>query len=138
MSVRVQVLLVAGGVDGDDNLLSSTEVLTVDSPVWTMVTPLPRAVRGVGSVTLDNTVYMTGKVYCTMLYYIVLYCTILQVAKMLMMLTGLKFLPGVMSSRSGWRRASCRWPGPTMAPPPSRWTLRWLGTVARDETVYMK
>ena len=71
MSVCVQVLLVAGG-SNDDAYLSSTEVLTVDSHAWTMVTPLPRALAGVGSVTLDNTVYMTGKVYCTILYYIVL------------------------------------------------------------------
>ena len=136
MSVCVQVLLVAGGY-ADHAPLSSTEMLTVDFPAWTMVTPLPRALSGVGSVTLDNTVYMTGKVYYILLYYIVLNCAILQVAQMLIILTGLKFLPGVMSSRSGWRRASCRWPGPTMPPPPSRWTLRWLGTVAREETVYM-
>ena len=78
MSVCVQVLLVAGG-SNDDAYLSSTEVLTVDSPAWTMVTPLPRAVYGVRGVTLDNTVFMTGilyyiVLYCIILYYIVLYC----------------------------------------------------------------
>ena len=66
MSVCVQVLLVAGGYH--DAYLSSTEVLTVDSPAWTMVTPLPRAVRGVGGISLDNTVYITGKVFYIVLY----------------------------------------------------------------------
>ena len=65
MSVCVQVLLVAGG--NNDAYLSSTEVLTVDSPAWTMATPLPRAVYGVRGVTLDNTVFMTGIVYFTIL-----------------------------------------------------------------------
>ena len=77
----VQVLLVAGGTTGAGGSavggLSSTEVLTGDSPAWTMATPLPRAVDGMRGISLDNTVYMTGKVYYTILYYIVLYCTAL-------------------------------------------------------------
>ena len=65
----MQVLLVAGGYrfDDDGGPLSSTEVLIGDSPVWTMATPLPRALDGMASVTLDNTVFMIGKVYCTIL-----------------------------------------------------------------------
>ena len=75
MYVCVQVLLVAGGLDDDYYPpLSSTEVLTVDSPAWTMATPLPRSLGGVRGISLDNIVYMTGKVYYIVLYYIVLYC----------------------------------------------------------------
>ena len=73
----MQVLLIAGGSGDGDVTLSSTEVLTVDSSVWTMVTPLPRAVYGVGSISLHNTVYMTGKVYYTVLYCTILYCIVL-------------------------------------------------------------
>ena len=80
MYVCVQVLLVAGGLDGDDTHLSSTEVLTGDSTAWTMATPLPRAVDGMRGISLDNTVYMTGKVYYIVLYYTVLYCIILYCA----------------------------------------------------------
>ena len=50
----------AGGWDGD-NYLSSTEVLTMDSPGWTLTTPLPRAVNGVRGVTVTGRLYMTGK-----------------------------------------------------------------------------
>ena len=73
----VQVLLVAGGYYG--GYISSTEVLTGDSPAWTMATHLPMdmAVAGVRGISLHNTVYMTGKVYCTILYCTVLYCTTL-------------------------------------------------------------
>ena len=75
MSVCVQVLLVAGGWKNGHGPLSSTEVLTGDSPVWTKATPLPRIVYGVASVTLDNTVFISGIVcwyilYNTILYYI--------------------------------------------------------------------
>ena len=84
MSVCVQVLLVAGGRDGDYAPISSTEVLVGDSLAWTMATPLPRAMFEMGSVSFDNTVYMTGKLYCTALYCIALYCTILQAGKVLM------------------------------------------------------
>ena len=52
----------AGGYDGE--YLSSTEVLTLDSPGWTLTTPLPRAVYGVygvRGVTVAGRLYMTGK-----------------------------------------------------------------------------
>ena len=56
----MKVLLVAGGYDGD-NYFSSTEVLTMDSPGWTLTTPLPRAVAGVRGVTVAGRLYMTGR-----------------------------------------------------------------------------
>ena len=69
----LQVLLVAGGVD-DSHYRSSTEVLTGDSSVWTLATPLPRAVSGGRSVALDNSVYLTGKVvYCNAMYGSIVY-----------------------------------------------------------------
>ena len=43
------------------NVLSSTEVLTMDSPDWTLTTPLPRAVYGVRGVTVEGRLYLTGK-----------------------------------------------------------------------------
>ena len=58
------MILVAGGLDNNYYHLSSTEVLTTDSPVWSMATPLPRAVYGVRGVTVGDTVYMTGILYC--------------------------------------------------------------------------
>ena len=67
VSVCVQVLLVAGGWKNGHGPLSSTEVLTGDSPVWTMATPLPRIVYSAGSVTLDNTVFISGIVCCYIL-----------------------------------------------------------------------
>ena len=54
------MFLVAGGVDNYNHLLSSTEVLTMDSPSWTLTTPLPRAVEGVMGVTTEGRLYMTG------------------------------------------------------------------------------
>ena len=33
----------------------------MDSPGWTLTTPLPRAVRGVRGVTMGGRLYMTGK-----------------------------------------------------------------------------
>jgi len=55
----VQVLLVAGGKD-NNNRFSSTEVLTMDSPRWTLTTPLPRAMSDLRGVNLAGTLYMTG------------------------------------------------------------------------------
>ena len=51
----------AGGADNNNKYLSSTEVLTMDSPGWTLTTPLPRAVDGVRGVTVAGGLYMTGK-----------------------------------------------------------------------------
>ena len=63
MYVCVQVLLVAGGYDADYYTISSTEVLIGDSPAWTSTTPLPMIVFGVASVSLYNTVFISGIVY---------------------------------------------------------------------------
>ena len=64
----LQVLLVAGGMDSPyDDPFSSTEVLTSDSPAWTMATPLTRAVWGVKGVTVSNILYLTGKLQCALL-----------------------------------------------------------------------
>ena len=50
----------AGGRDRDRALLSSTEQLVGESASWKTTSSLPRAVRGVVGITLDNTLYMTG------------------------------------------------------------------------------
>eukprot|EP00091_Calanus_sinicus_P014715 TRINITY_DN3235_c1_g1_i1.p1 TRINITY_DN3235_c1_g1~~TRINITY_DN3235_c1_g1_i1.p1 ORF type:complete len:145 (+),score=32.76 TRINITY_DN3235_c1_g1_i1:207-641(+) len=55
-----KVFLVAGGMDDSTNGLSSTELMLEDSDVWSITSPLPRAVTGVRGVTLGNTLYMTG------------------------------------------------------------------------------
>jgi len=57
-----QVLLVAGGWDEHPDRLSSTEVLTLDSPGWTLTTPMPRNLWGLRGVTVDGKLYMTGGV----------------------------------------------------------------------------
>ena len=54
------MLLVAGGVDSNLNMLSSTEQLVGESASWKTTTSLPRAVYGVVGISLDNTLYMTG------------------------------------------------------------------------------
>ena len=56
-----KVLLVAGGNNGHMHL-SSTEVLTMESPSWSLATPLPRALAGVRGVTVGGRLYMTGGV----------------------------------------------------------------------------
>jgi len=55
-----QVLLVAGGWENGPGPHSSTEVLIGDSPAWTSTTPLPMIVFGVASVSLYNTVFISG------------------------------------------------------------------------------
>ena len=57
----LQVLLVAGGDDNHYNHLYSTEVLTMDSPGWTLTTPLPSVLEAVRGVTLGRMFYLTGK-----------------------------------------------------------------------------
>ena len=99
----LQVLLVAGGKNGGfiNDHESSTEVLTTDSPVWTLATPLPRALLVVKGVTVAGTFYMTGKLYWVLTFL----STVLQVAMMLMMMSEMKFLPGWTRSRCGRRQA---------------------------------
>jgi len=62
--VRVQVLLVSGGIDGQQHL-SSTEVLALTgnpTPTWTSVSPLPKAVAGLRCVSAGGLLYLTGGV----------------------------------------------------------------------------
>ena len=53
--------------------LSSTEVRNVDSPVWTMTTPLPRAVNAVRGVTVGGNLFMTGK-SCALFPWLTIFC----------------------------------------------------------------
>jgi len=62
-----KAFLVAGGYDqctnweGDcSSPLSSTEVFTTNSQVWTLTTPLPWSLPGVRGVPVGGTLYMTG------------------------------------------------------------------------------
>ena len=58
-SYRGSYLYVMGGYDG--SYLSSTEVLPMNAPVWTVSTPLPRELYGMRGITLGNTVFLTGE-----------------------------------------------------------------------------
>merc|ERR1711892_97092 len=54
-----QVLLVAGGYDGN-NYLSSTEVLTTSSSGWSLTTPLPERLHNLRGVNSGGKLYLTG------------------------------------------------------------------------------
>ena len=53
----LQVYLVSGGYDGDDEL-SSTEILLDDK--WTFVGELPSPRYDIRAVSIDNTIIATG------------------------------------------------------------------------------
>ena len=56
-----QVLLVAGGRDGNDNQLDSTELLVPGSGSWRLAAGLlPRPMVSMRVATVDNTVFLTG------------------------------------------------------------------------------
>jgi len=55
-----QVLLVAGGVNYDYHFLTSTEILTDDSDIWSLSNPLPRRLGMVKGVTSGGKLYFTG------------------------------------------------------------------------------
>ena len=57
----VKVLLVVGGFHGNGNLLSSTEIQKSREAAWEVMSPYPFSVAGLAGVTLENTVYMTGR-----------------------------------------------------------------------------
>ena len=61
MTLSVQVLIVAGGVDDSYTHLSSTEKMTTGATAWTTINPLPRTLYGVATVSLDNSIILTGK-----------------------------------------------------------------------------
>ena len=67
------MFLVAGGNDDSWDAISSTELMLEDSDVWSITSPLPRAVYGVKGVTLGNTLYMSGRSY----YYCIMYTGII-------------------------------------------------------------
>ena len=49
----------AGGYDG--NYLSSTEKLMIGATAWTTANPLPRKLRGMGFIDMQNKIYFFGK-----------------------------------------------------------------------------
>jgi len=55
-----KVYLVAGGWDPSINFLSTTELLTQDATAWAFSSPLPRALKSMASVSLDNKVFFIG------------------------------------------------------------------------------
>ena len=55
----IQVLLVTGGWDGGIRL-STTEVLAKGDDRWKIVGTLPRSMAGVGAISIDNTIIVTG------------------------------------------------------------------------------
>ena len=64
ISNNLQVLLVTGGGYDAFNILSSTELLIGDAASWTLVgNSLPVPLWGVRCGTLDNIVYITGKLF---------------------------------------------------------------------------
>ena len=56
------VLIVTGGGSHGQSL-SSTEILTEGSLAWQQEQPLPLALQGIGGLTLDNKVFMTGRTH---------------------------------------------------------------------------
>ena len=42
---------------------SSTEILTNEGERWEIVGELPRAMSGVGAVSIDNSIIVTGKTF---------------------------------------------------------------------------
>ena len=60
----LQVLIVAGGLGGQDGSytpISSTEKMTTGATAWTTINPLPRTLWGVATVSMDNSIILTGK-----------------------------------------------------------------------------
>ena len=65
-----QVLVVAGGYQDPDDawvtnskykVLSSTEMLTLGTNYWTVATPLPKAMYGFASTSLNGKIYFIGE-----------------------------------------------------------------------------
>ena len=58
-----QTLLVTGGVDGDGNQLSSTEIFTLGTGDWRAAASLPSPRDGLSGATIGNNVFVFGKIY---------------------------------------------------------------------------
>ena len=84
----MQVYLVTGGWDPDNNCLSSTEILTEGSQSWRIVGPLPYAVSYLRGISFNNRIIMTGNIV-TIFYHNNL--NIPQVDKMMMMFVMIVF-----------------------------------------------
>ena len=57
-----KILLVAGGLDANNEKLSSTEIFTVgESTKWTYAAPLPRATNAMSYASLNDKIYFIGK-----------------------------------------------------------------------------
>ena len=57
------MLLVTGGLDDHEKLLSTTEIFYIGSHRWTEVGQLPLALTTLRGVTVENIVLMTGKTW---------------------------------------------------------------------------
>jgi len=62
---HTKVLIVAGGycgycATGSSGSLSSAEKLNIGDGTWVSMTPLPRPLYGVASLSMDNTIYLSG------------------------------------------------------------------------------
>jgi len=60
LSDGTMVLIVAGGLSMNREVLSSTERMTIGSAAWTTVNALPRTLYDMASLTVGNLVYLTG------------------------------------------------------------------------------
>jgi len=58
-SSGTKVIIVVGGLHYDTHL-SSTEKMTTGATAWTTINPLPRTLYGVSTVSLDNSIILTG------------------------------------------------------------------------------
>ena len=52
--------LVAGGVGVDGKKVFTTEVMTAAGSSWSYVGNLPRAIRVIRGITLNNQIFVTG------------------------------------------------------------------------------
>ena len=55
------VIIVAGGRNPDNVATRLTKKLSIGAGAWTAMTPLPRALIGMASVTLGNKGYLLGR-----------------------------------------------------------------------------
>ena len=82
----------AGGVNYDYHFLTSTEILTDDSDIWSLSNPLPRRLGMVKGVTSGGKLYFTGNKFCPSLS-----TYLIQVGMIVMTMTSpteMRFIPG--------------------------------------------